>query len=161
MPLKSLEIDGITNGYVVDDSIWRGAQPEDFAWIKLAEAGCCSVVDLNNKGIDQQKQSSLVEAQHMIYAAYPWDGILPPSQAQVGQVLNRMDALPKPIFVHCLHGSDRTGTLCAIWRMYHDKWAFGKAMWEAFTGLGLHGEHEFWMAAAAAEYAHLHGLAAR
>ncbi|HYT08985.1 MAG TPA: hypothetical protein VEL77_15175 [Rugosimonospora sp.] len=155
-----LNILGIANGYRVDDIVWRGAQPEDAAWPLLAAAGCKRAIDLNSTRNQAQRQCGLATAAGIGYLAVQWNGILPPSVAQVQFVLGQMDGTGgeviqrgAPVFVHCLHGSDRTGTLCACWRIHHDGWDFEDAMEEAFTALGLQGMHEFWMAAAVAEFA--------
>lgn len=155
--MTPLNIPGIDNGYIVDDAIWRGAQPSDLAWQALRNAGCRLVVDLNSGPIGSVRQGNLVRSTGMMYLGLGWDGILPPPQPKVDVALSILDTAVKnghvPIFVHCQYGSDRTGTLCAIWRMHHDGWTFRDAMDEAFCKLGLQGEHEFWMAAAVAEYA--------
>jgi polymorphic toxin system DSP-PTPase phosphatase-like protein len=154
--MTPLDIPGIANGYKVDDTVWRGAQPEDSAWPLLAAAGCRCVIDLNSEIGATLKQAELVQGAGMAYFAREWNGILPPSRTQVEQALDLIDALGDnvPVLIHCAHGSDRTGTLCACWRMHHDGWSFEDAMEEAFTSLGLQGMHEFWMAAAVAHYAH-------
>lgn len=155
--LQPLNIPGIENGYRVDDVIWRGAQPSDLAWPLLRQAGCRAVLDLNSGPITASRQASLANASNMWYLSADWNGILPPSPVQVKGALAALDQLvlekSTPIFIHCQYGSDRTGTLCAIWRMHHDGWTFSDAMEEAFFGLKLQGEHEFWMAAAVAQYA--------
>jgi protein tyrosine/serine phosphatase len=44
----------------------------------------------------------------------------------------------QPVFVHCRRGSDRTGTIIAIYRIEHDGWTSEKATSEAKRyGLGL------------------------
>lgn len=153
--MTPLSIPGIENGYKVDDSVWRGAQPADSAWPLLAAAGVKLVVDLNSTGDAIQQQAKLAQLagiQHFFPAS--WSGILPPSQERVDSAIQIIRSYPGPAFIHCLHGSDRTGTLCAIWRMFHDRWDFDDAMAEAFTSLGLQGMHEFWFSAAVAQYAH-------
>jgi protein tyrosine/serine phosphatase len=48
----------------------------------------------------------------------------------------------QPVFVHCLHGADRTGTMCAIYRMAVDGWTVEAAIQEMTDG-GF-GYHEIW-----------------
>ena len=152
--MTPLNVIGIANGYKVDATVWRGAQPEDSAWPLLAAAGCKRVIDLNNTGVAAARQCALARAVGLDFWSLDWSGILAPSQRKIEVALHLIDDQPSPVFVHCLHGSDRTGTLCAIWRMHHDGLDFDDAMAEAFTSLGFQGMHEFWMAAAVAQYAH-------
>ena len=152
--MTPLNIPGISNGWIVDDSIWRGAQPGDEAWSLLAAAGAKSVLDLNN--VDPQKigrQADLVSATGMRYCSYPLDNLRTPTQPQVRNALADLEFLGKPVFVHCAQGSDRTGVICACWRIYHDGWTLQDALDEAFSGLAFNGMHEFWMSRAVVEYA--------
>lgn len=159
--MTALNIFGIQNCYKVDDIVWRGAQPDDTAWPLLAAAGCRTVIDLNNARDAVIRQDTLIAPTGMRYWALDWSGILPPSLERVQEAIERIDDSIRfaaaPVFIHCQHGSDRTGTLCACWRMHHDGYSFEQAMKEAFTDLGLQGLHEFWMAEAAARYAHATG----
>lgn len=156
-----LNIKGVENAYRVDDAIWRSAQPDDSAWPALAAAGCRAVIDLSNVGDEAHRQRDLVIATGMYFVALDWSGLLPPCQGKVIEALREIDNAiirgQSPVLIHCQHGSDRTGTLCACWRIHHDGWSFEDAMEEAFTSLGLQGLHEFWFAAAVAQYAHEQG----
>jgi protein tyrosine/serine phosphatase len=42
-----------------------------------------------------------------------------------------MDSLPKPVFIHCQHGCDRTGTIIACYRIKHEQWTRENAWQEA------------------------------
>ena len=50
-----------------------------------------------------------------------------PTKAQVDTLLKTIDdgkEKEKPVFVHCAHGSDRTGCMVGIWRVTRDGWSF-------------------------------------
>src|SRR5574337_192059 len=160
--MTKLDIPGVPNLYDVDGLILRSAQPADSGYSKLYAYGCRSVLDLNNDDEDAiLHQTEVVSAAGMKYAALAWNGILPPTLEDVIKALSWIDEDIKDglVLVHCEHGEDRTGTLCACWRMHHDGWSFERAMQEAFFSLGTQGMKEFWMAAAAAEYACANGKA--
>ncbi len=42
------------------------------------------------------------------------------------------------VAIHCTHGRDRTGLLCAAWRVLHDGWTADKAL-EEFYSFGVTG----------------------
>ena len=164
--MTPLNIPGIGNGYKVDALVWRGAQPEPAAWPLLAAAGCRTILDLNSSGDAIREQDRLIAPAGMLYYALDWSGFWPPpSLEKVQRAMALIDAMVTtsgtPVFVHCQHGSDRTGVVCACWRIHHDGWDFDDAMHEAFTSLGFQGLHEFWMAAAVAHYAHSLGRLGR
>lgn len=46
------------------------------------------------------------------------------------------DPANQPCFVHCLHGRDRTGTMCAVFRMTHDHYTNQQAF-DEMTGFGF------------------------
>jgi protein-tyrosine phosphatase len=157
--MQPLAIAGVANAYVVDDgALWRGAQPEDPAWKHLAAAGCKAVLDLNTCGVDAiARQKKMVEDAGMAYEALSWSGLYPPSQEQMrvalGWIFAQLAVGHGPVFVHCAHGSDRTGALCACWRMRRDGWDLAAALDEAFLSLGVGGMHEFWFVLTALKFA--------
>jgi tyrosine-protein phosphatase SIW14 len=45
----------------------------------------------------------------------------------------------QPVFVHCKHGSDRTGVMCAMYRVVVDGWSKQSAIEEMIKGdFGFH-----------------------
>lgn len=44
------------------------------------------------------------------------------TEQQVLEALTVIAESPKPVLVHCLHGSDRTGTIVAMYRMVCQGW---------------------------------------
>src|SRR5215210_9151900 len=64
-------------------------------------------------------------------------GLTRPSDKQIARVVEIIDAPENgPVFIHCKRGSDRTGTIIAVYRISHDKWTANQAMSEA-RNLGL------------------------
>jgi len=53
------------------------------------------------------------------------------------------DPARQPVFVHCRHGSDRTGTMCAVYRIVVQGWSKGEAVLEMTRGgFGFHTNFE-------------------
>ena len=46
-------------------------------------------------------------------------------------MLALIESSPQPVFLHCEHGADRTGTIVACYRMQHDGWTTDRAVAEA------------------------------
>ena len=52
-------------------------------------------------------------------------------EINIRRVLAAISNLPKPVFVHCQYGCDRTGTIIACYRIQQDHWANFRALKEA------------------------------
>ena len=70
------------------------------------------------------------------YTNVPMSGIGRPTDEQVAKVLLIIETGTDPVFVHCQHGADRTGTIIACYRIQHDKWPSKQALQEA-KGYGM------------------------
>ena len=63
-----------------------------------------------------------------------------PKEADVVRFLQIVtDKARQPVFVHCQHGADRTGMMCAIYRVTVDGWSKQQAIDEMTKGgFGFH-----------------------
>ena len=122
---------GIANFGRVNGHLFRGAQPNEAALAHLQQLGVKSVVNL--RGAGRASEAEERKAQHLgiVYTNVPMRMLGAPSEAEVTQVLALLDALPSPVFVHCLHGADRTGTIVACYRIERDGWTSEMALREA------------------------------
>lgn len=121
---------GIVNFDFVDGRVWRGAQPTRAGLAWLAEHGARTVVNLREAGdglVEEGRTSSDVG---LLYTNLPMSGTSAPTRAQVEAALAVLESWPAPVFVHCQHGSDRTGTVIACYRMRHG-WSAEEALREA------------------------------
>jgi protein tyrosine/serine phosphatase len=69
----------------------------------------------------------------LVYTNIPMRGLGRPGDDQVIKVLALIETLPSPVFIHCQHGCDRTGTVIACYRIQHDGWLNELALREAET----------------------------
>lgn len=121
----------------VNERIYRGAQPIQAGWPKLAKLGVKTVIDLRQRrehGIEAE--STAVYAAGMRYLNFPMNGFDTPTTGQIENVLNLLDR-DEPIFIHCKLGKDRTGTVIAAYRISREHWTNAKAMAEAERN-GMH-----------------------
>ncbi len=124
---------GIPNFHRVNENLSRGGQPTRQAWSALAALGVKTVIDLRQEGEHSTRaEESAVRAAGMRYINVPLGRLGAPPAKKVAQILALLDAAPpEHIFVHCLRGSDRTGTVIACYRIAHDHWENRWALEEA------------------------------
>jgi len=115
----------------VSTQLYRGAQPLEGGIRRLSEIGIKTVINL--RGDDQitweQKDA---ESAGLRYFNIPMPGLSAPSDEQVARVMAIVNNPEnQPVFIHCKRGSDRTGTITAIYRISTDGWTAEQAIAEA------------------------------
>ena len=122
------------NWYRVSTDLYRCQQPSA-AEMKLLEAfGIKAVVNLRefHSDADEAAGTALVLSEIKLDA-----GEL--TYAQLVAALRLVRAAPKPVVVHCWHGSDRTGAVVAGWRIAAEGWTPADAVDEmVHGGYGMH-----------------------
>jgi protein tyrosine/serine phosphatase len=138
LQVVSLELAGCSNLYKVSDGLYRGAQPEADGFKELKKLGVKTILSLRSSRSDRK----LLEGAGLDYVHIrmrPWDA----EYDEVKEALQIItDASKQPVFVHCRHGADRTGTVIAAWRLVADGWTKEKAIQEMTEG--PFGFHEIW-----------------
>ena len=122
----------VTNFGVVNDHLYRGAEPTAVGISELGSAGVKVLIDLRESGPGTQFEKQQAEKLGIKYTNVPFPPLAAPSPAQVQLVLNMIDQnREQTVFVHCRRGKDRTGTVIACYRVQHDGWNNAKALDEA------------------------------
>ena len=117
-------------GEVAHGAIYRGGQPTDAELAELAGFGIVTVIDLRGDRTVAHEKAA-VESLHMQFVHVPLKELAAPTGAEIGKLMTLLETAPRPIFLHCHYGRDRTGTVVACWRIAHDHWPNGKALREA------------------------------
>ncbi len=119
----------VRNFHAVDDRIYRGGQPSEKEFEEISKLSVKTVIDLR-AGVDRSEKA-IVEKLGIRYIHEPMSAIMEPTPQQIGKILQLLETEPGPVYVHCLRGKDRTGTVIACYRIAHDKWENQKALDEA------------------------------
>lgn len=133
-----VEKPGLPNFHKVSDTLYRGAQPTAEGFRELKAMGVKTVVNLRSFHSDRDEMGDVrFKYDHIYFKAWHAEDHEVVRFLQI--VTNTNNA---PVFVHCQHGADRTGTMCAIYRMAVQGWTKDAAIKEMTEG-GF-GYHTIW-----------------
>ena len=134
----AIEKPGLPNLHRVTADLYRGAQPTAEGMRQLKAMGIKTVVDLRSfhSDLDEIGDTGLAYERIAMKAWHPEDEDV----IRFLQIVT--DESRTPVFVHCQHGADRTGLLCAVYRVALCGWSKAEAIREMKEG-GF-GFHEVW-----------------
>src|SRR3569833_2304708 len=128
-----LDHPGLSKFYEVSTNLFRGAQPGAQGMIVLKSMGVKTVLNLRSFHSDHGLVSSgdlKLARLHM----KPWHA---EDEDVVAFLKIASDTNNLPLFVHCQHGADRTGMICAMYRVVICNWTKEDAIKEMKEG-GFH-----------------------
>lgn len=123
--------EGILNYGKISERLYRGAQPDATGIQSLKRLGVKMIVNLRMAGDGWTEEAAQAQANGILYTNFPMHGAARPSEEQVRQILALCETFSGPVFIHCQHGCDRTGTVVACYRIQHDHWSSEQALREA------------------------------
>ena len=129
-------IPGVANFAEVSGQLWRGAQPTREGFARLKAMGVRTIVNLRETHDDQ----AMLEGLGLRYEHIPFNPAAPSDEVIAAFMKTVSAPENQPVFVHCLAGSDRTGTVVAVYRHMVQGWP----MEEAVKELERFGFHEVW-----------------
>lgn len=133
---QPVKLPGCPNLHKVSDDLYRGAQPTAEGMRQLRELGIKTIVDLRSLHSDRDEMGDLQFNYEQI-AMKAWHAEDEDVVRFLKIVSDRSNA---PFFVHCEHGADRTGTVCAVYRIAVQGWSKEEALKEMRDGgYGFHG----------------------
>jgi tyrosine-protein phosphatase SIW14 len=122
----------LPNFHQVNSQLYRGAQPKAGGLQRLKEIGVKTIVSLRGKDENTGAESDEARSFGLRYYNVALPEFSSPKDTEVKQVLDIINtAANQPVFVHCRHGEDRTGTIIACYRITHDGWSASAAKKEA------------------------------
>lgn len=135
---KRVELPGLPNFHMVSENLYRGAQPTAEGMKELEKLGVKTIVNLRSMHSDRDEiKGTALSYEHINMTTWNVD------DKDVTRFLRTVtDPSRAPVFVHCQHGADRTGTMCAIYRIAVQGWSKDEAVEEMTKG-GF-GYHNIW-----------------
>ena len=136
-PTDSPILPEVENSYRVSPELYRSGQPDDEGFRTIERAGIKSVLNLREYHRDDDEAAgTTLKLLHYPVAA----GSV--TEQDIENILKLLRTAPKPVLVHCWHGSDRTGITVAAYRIVEQ----GLSVEEAEKELtdDRFGHHEFW-----------------
>ena len=121
-------------GIVEPDQLHRGGQPDASGLHELESRGIKTIIHLRDRKLKNYK-GQLKRFFIPFNPYHPKDEVVIDFLKVIGNQTHH------PVFVHCFHGADRTGMLCAIYRIAIQKWDKEKAI-EEMKKYGFHFWHK-------------------
>ena len=104
------DLKGVENFGVISADVWRGAKPTAEGLKTLADMGVRTVIDLRQ---DSECADIPPGVRYVRLPVSAWHS----DQVCTSAVLKAIKDNPKPVFIHCTQGRDRTGLAIAAYRL--------------------------------------------
>ncbi|HUT35073.1 MAG TPA: dual specificity protein phosphatase family protein [Planctomycetota bacterium] len=121
---------GLPNLHKVSDGLYRGAQPSALGVQELKKMGVKTIVNLRSAHSD----ADFLGDAGLACVAIPMSAWHPETEDVVDFLKIATDKGRTPVFVHCQHGADRTGMVCAVYRIVVQGWTRDDAIREMTQG---------------------------
>lgn len=122
----------IPNLRMVSGRLLRGGQPTDAGLNLLKNSGVKTIIDLRAEEPKiAESERKTVESLGMKFVHIPMYAFDTPDNKQFQRFLNAV-SIPEngPVYLHCLQGRDRTGTMTGAYRIVIENWTFDNAFKE-------------------------------
>lgn len=130
-------IAGLPNLHRVTPLLYRAAQPDAAGFAALPGLGITTVLSLRQLVDDRSLTTGTGLKLHRI--AMKSRDVAEDDSAKLIAALRLIHQSPVPVLLHCRHGADRTGVVCALFRMLFEGWDREAALAELTQGgFGFH-----------------------
>ncbi len=135
---QPIKLDGVGNLFKVSDELYRSEQPTAEGFKNIKKLGIKTVVNLRTFHTDSPLlRDTGLEYEHIYMKSWHVE-----NDDAVKFLKIVTDPKKTPVLVHCQHGADRTGAMCAVYRLAIQGWSKDEALKEMTDG-GF-GFHEVW-----------------
>lgn len=119
----------LSNFYKINDSLYRSKQPDNNGFKLIDSLKIRSVLSLRSKHKDD-KLIGNIDLKLFNVEMNPENF----SDKEIINALKIIKNSPKPLLIHCMHGSDRTGIVVALYRIIYNGWTKEQALDELKNG---------------------------
>ncbi len=135
---QAIELQGVPNLHRVSGDLYRSAQPSAQGMMNLKNMGIRTVINLRSFHSDRDEIGRTgLDYERLTMKTWHID------RKEAVRFLQLVtDPHRAPVLVHCQHGSDRTGAMCALYRVTVQGWSKEEAIREMSEG-GF-GFHRIW-----------------
>lgn len=132
-------VPGVRNLHKITEQLYRCAQPTPEEMATLEKMGIKTVINLRDIHNDIEKaQATRLRLLHIEMSAQDIE------TERIARVLALLrETEHAPFVIHCQHGADRTGVVCAMYRMVEQGWSRDDAIQEMREG--GYGFHSVWI----------------
>jgi protein tyrosine/serine phosphatase len=134
---QAVQLDGVENMHKVSAELYRAGQPTPKGFTELERHGIRTVLNLREYHKDTKKAAHT--KLHLV--AYPVSAS-DITETDIVNCLRIISTSPKPVLVHCWHGSNRTGIIVAAYRIVYQGWSVEQAEKELRDA--TYGFREYW-----------------
>jgi protein tyrosine phosphatase (PTP) superfamily phosphohydrolase (DUF442 family) len=127
---QKIEVVGVKNFFQVTTNLYRGAQPTAEGMKALKALGIRTVINLRAWHSDKDELAG-TGLKSVRFETKPWHAEM---EDVVGFLRAATDTNNLPVFVHCQRGADRTGMMCALYRIAVCGWTRAEAIDEMKNG---------------------------
>jgi protein tyrosine/serine phosphatase len=128
----------IKNFRQVTPWLYRGGQPEKHEFDQLVNLGIKTIISFRWDSKAIAREQSLTGKAHLHLVSIPLAYWVLPNQNHTDQFFSTLDdPSMRPIFVHCMHGCDRTGLFIAMYRIAKENWT-ADAAYQEMKDAGFH-----------------------
>ena len=142
----------LPNFHQVNASIYRGGQPTEDGIRQLKSIGIKTIVSLRSADGKAKREKNWAQDAGVSFVNVPLSNWFGPKDAKIEKILKLLNnSKNQPVFVHCKRGSDRTGTVIAVYRMTQEGWTpkeasaeakkFGIGWWQVWMKAYIHDYH--------------------
>ncbi len=128
----------IKNFRQVNDWFYRGGQPNDDEFEQLKALGIKTIICLRWSKEVIRNEIAIARDLDLTVESIPLNYWRLPNKDEIERYFNIIqEQNNRPVFLHCKHGSDRTGMLASFYRIRHDGWSADRA-YEEMKNSGFH-----------------------